>query len=83
MNLDSLLPSGVIQLQHDLLQGSVDAVESFVSIARAKGYSFVSLERCLWGPNFQRNPSWVRAATCMMCYGQWVLLRVRRRTVRN
>ena len=61
-NLDALAPAGIIQLQHDLLQSSVDAVSSFISSARAKGYSFVSIDRCIHGPNFQRNPSWVRCA---------------------
>ena len=55
----SLKPTGIVQLQHDLLQGSVNAVTTFINTAQANGYSLVTIERCLWGPNFQRHPSWV------------------------
>ena len=59
-SLDAMSPTGIIQLQHDLLQGSVDAVTSFITSAGARGYNFVSVERCIWGQDFQRHPSWVR-----------------------
>lgn len=39
--------------------GSVSAVTTFINGAKTLGYTLVSIERCLWGPNFQRHPSWV------------------------
>ena len=38
-NLDYIKPSGIIQLQHDLLQGSVTAVTRFIAGARSRGYT--------------------------------------------
>jgi hypothetical protein len=36
-------------------------VPDIVANVKSRGYSFVSVERCLWGPNFQRHPSYVHA----------------------
>lgn len=49
------------------LAGSVSAVTTFINGAKTLGYDLVSIERCLWGPNFQRHPSWVRAASLQFC----------------
>jgi hypothetical protein len=44
-----------------LVAGSVNAVQTFIAGAKARGYTLVSIYECMWGPNFQRHPSWVYA----------------------
>jgi hypothetical protein len=43
------------------LAGSVNAVQTFIAGAKARGYTLVSIYECIWGPNYQRHPSWVYA----------------------
>jgi hypothetical protein len=59
-NLTPLSPNGIIHLQHDLLIESVNSVPKVVDIIKKKlpKYRFVSLDECVWGAGFKRNPSW-------------------------
>jgi peptidoglycan/xylan/chitin deacetylase (PgdA/CDA1 family) len=52
-------PYSVISLQHDLFQFTVDLVPRVIETVRSFGYTkFVTIEQCLWGPNFRRHPSY-------------------------
>jgi peptidoglycan-N-acetylglucosamine deacetylase len=59
--MDAIKPAGVLALQHDLMQFSADIVPQIISNVKSRGYSFISVDQCLWGANFKRNPSWVFA----------------------
>ena len=49
------VPAGLLR------SGSANAVTTFIAGAKARGYTLVRIEECLWGANFQRHPSWVYA----------------------
>jgi hypothetical protein len=73
-NLNALVPQGIVHLQHDLLQASVNTVSQVIDIIRSKSpaYQFVTVERCLWGPNFRRNPSYAYSyASCGASLAGW------------
>ena len=54
----ALHPHGIIHLQHESVQGGIDALPSFVANARNGGYQLVSMERCVYGPEYKRvSPS--------------------------
>lgn len=59
--MDAVTPSGVLALEHDLFQYSADVLPDIVSDVQSRGYSFVSVDRCLWGANYQHHPSYVHA----------------------
>ena len=50
---------GLLHLQHDLLQASVNLVPAIIGEVRRAGYRFVGIDECLHGPNYFRNPSFV------------------------
>jgi len=58
-NLAALKPLGVISLQHDIEMATVALLPTDIDTATRQGYTFVSVERCMWGPTYQRHPSWV------------------------
>ena len=55
--LTQTTPRGVFGLQHDS-EGGAGALSTIISTVKSRGYSFVSMEECLWGANYKRNPSW-------------------------
>ena len=55
--LDQTTPRGVFGLQHDS-PGGANVLMGIVNTVQSRGYSFVSMEECLWGANYKRNPSW-------------------------
>ena len=58
INLAAKKNGSIIQLQHDLLQESIDLVPQLVGMIRDAGYTFVSTERCIWGDDYESHPSW-------------------------
>jgi peptidoglycan/xylan/chitin deacetylase (PgdA/CDA1 family) len=71
-NFNNLMPSGILSLQHDLFQYTADIVPSILSFIQTKSYEFVSVERCVWGPNYQRHPSWVHMhRMCDQAVANW------------
>jgi peptidoglycan-N-acetylglucosamine deacetylase len=57
--MDWKLPVGILALQHDLMQFSADLVPQIIASVQRRGLTYVSVDRCLWGPSFQRHPSYV------------------------
>lgn len=73
-NLTQLAPAGLFSLEHDLTASTVALAQSVIDMVSAMDYRFVSLEECLWGPNYYRHPSWARMyRLCTNADGaQWV-----------
>jgi len=60
-NLAATGTTGVIHLQHDLLLESVNLVPQLLAIIKAnspKKDTFISVEQCVWGPNYLAHPSY-------------------------
>jgi peptidoglycan/xylan/chitin deacetylase (PgdA/CDA1 family) len=57
--MDALVPTGILQLQHDITSPAVDVVPAINANILAKGLTTVTIDRCLWGPNFKSHPSWI------------------------
>lgn len=59
-NFPALAPYGVLPLEHDVYQYTVDLVPTILSYVQATSYEFIQVDRCIWGPEYKRHPSYVR-----------------------
>lgn len=59
--LDLMWPLGILVRQTELTGSSIGLVPVLVAAARAHNYQLVSVDRCVWGANYTRHPSWVYA----------------------
>lgn len=59
--LASLSPSGVLTRQHDTTAEAAALTPLYFNALTSAGYSTVTVERCIWGPNYTAHPSWVFA----------------------
>ena len=44
----------IIHLQHESMRSSAASIVEFVSIVRELGFDLVSLDRCVWGPEYDK-----------------------------
>lgn len=50
--------TGMLPLEHDLYQFTADIVGDILKTVTDSGVKQINLEQCIWGPNYQRHPSW-------------------------
>ena len=69
--IDDLYPTGIIHLQHDLVNTSIQSVPEIIDYIRSKGYKIVSLDKCLGITNFSLWDNWFESdpKTCFDTYG--------------
>jgi peptidoglycan/xylan/chitin deacetylase (PgdA/CDA1 family) len=62
---NATFPGSIIHLQQDVDARSVALVPQMITNAISIGYTFVTMEQCLWGNLYQLHPSWY-VCTCAL-----------------
>ena len=57
-NFDAVRPGGVMLLQHDIYDFTVALVPQIIALIKARGYSFTTVEECVYGERYKFHPSW-------------------------